>query len=601
MENIYKTRLAALRKVMQQKSVDYYLIPTADFHNSEYVHDYFKCREFMSGFSGSNGTMVIGPDEACLWTDGRYFIQAERELAGSGIVLMRMNEPGVPKIVDYLKDKMQSGETLGFDGRCVSASQLIGFKGVLKDVNYKIDMDLVDGLWDDRPKLPSTKLFLVPNDIAGVSVQDKLEQVRAKFDDCDSVFLSKLDDIMWLFNIRANDVECNPVALSYSYISKEKAVLFLQKKADKCDVLAALEDAGVMVLPYEETFFFLERLGDQKVLVDKSNASAMVAEVLGKNCEVVYGTNPTNLLKAMKNPVEIEHMRKYYLLDSVALTKFICWVKHYPNKKNLNELTAGAKLDALRAEIPGFIELSFPTISAYQANAAMMHYSASEDSYANLDEEGFYLVDSGGQYMGATTDVTRTISLGALTDVQRKHYTLTALGMLDLAEAQWLYGCTGRNLDILARHRLWKEGIDYKCGTGHGIGFILNVHEGPQNIRWKFTEDMREAVLEAGMVVSDEPGVYLEGQYGIRIENVLITQNVVENGDGQFMNFENLTFVPLDRAALDTTYMNDEEVRMINRYQKSVFDTVCPYLNDAERKWLEAECAEISKNMQFLK
>ncbi len=597
MENIYITRLAALRKLMQEKGVDYYLIPTADFHNSEYVHDYFKCREFMSGFSGSNGTMVIGPDEACLWTDGRYFIQAERELAGSGIVLMRMNEPGVPKIVDYLKDKMQSGETLGFDGRCVSASHLVGLKENLIDVNYKMDEDLVDVLWKDRPNLPATDLFLIPDEIAGVSVKDKLEQVRAELGECDSLFLSKLDDIMWLYNIRANDVECNPVALSYSYISKNEAVLFVQTKAKKDAVLPALEAAGVIVLPYEEVFFYLSRISKQKVLLDKGNASAMVADVLDRNCQVVYGTNPTNLLKAMKNPVEIEHMRKYYLLDSVALTKFIYWVKHHPDKKSLNELTAGAKLDSLRADIPGFIELSFPTISAYQANAAMMHYSASEDSYANLDEEGFYLVDSGGQYMGATTDVTRTISLGALTDEQRKHYTLTALGMLDLAEAQWLYGCSGRNLDILARHRLWKEGIDYKCGTGHGIGFILNVHEGPQNVRWKYTEDMKEAVLEPGMLVSDEPGVYLEGQYGIRIENVLLTRNGVENGDGQFMNFENLTFVPLDRAALDVSFMNDEEIKMINRYQKNVFEAVKPYLNEAEYKWLEEECKEITKNM----
>lgn len=597
MENIYVTRLAALRRLMSEKNVDYYMIPTADFHNSEYVHDYFKCREFMSGFTGSNGTMVIGPKEACLWTDGRYFIQAERELSGSGIVLMRMNEPGVPKISEYLKDNMKAGETIGFDGRCVSASQLISFKETLKDVQYKMDEDFVAGLWNDRPMMPATPLFLVSDDIAGVPIEGKLEQVRAKLKDCDSLFLSKLDDIMWLYNIRANDVECNPVALSYSFISKEEAVLFLQNKADKSAVLPALEKAGVKVLPYEEVFDYLANLSKQKVLLDKSNVSAMVADVLGKNCEIVYGINPTNLLKAIKNPVETTHMRKYYLLDSVALTKFIYWVKHYPDKKNLNELTAGAKLDALRAEIPGFIELSFPTISAYQANAAMMHYSATEDSYANLDEEGFYLVDSGGQYMGATTDVTRTISLGALSDAQRKHYTLTALGMLDLAEAQWLYGCTGRNLDILARHRLWKEGIDYKCGTGHGIGFILNVHEGPQNIRWKYTEDMKEAVLEPGMTISDEPGVYLEGQYGIRIENILLAQNSVQNGDGQFMNFENLTFVPLDRAALDATYMNSEDLARVNRYQKSVYEAISPYLNEAEREWLEAECSEITKIM----
>ena len=598
MENIYTTRLAALRKVMNEKGVDYYMIPTADFHNSEYVHDYFKCREFVSGFTGSNGTLVISKEEACLWTDGRYFIQAERELAGSGIVLMRMNEPGVPKIVEYLREHMKAGECLGVDGRCVSASQLMEFKESLKDVNYKMDEDLVDVLWKDRPDMPATALFLIPDDIAGVSVQGKLEQVRANVEDADSLFLSKLDDIMWLFNVRANDVECNPVALSYSYISKEKAVLFLQDKADKSAVVQALEAAGVEVLAYEEVFEYLAKLPAQKVLLDKSNASAMVADVLGRNCEVIYGTNPTNLLKAMKNPVEIDHMRKYYLLDSVALTKFIYWVKHYPDKKSLSELAAGAKLDALRAELPGFIELSFPTISAYKANAAMMHYSATEESFSYLGDEGFYLVDSGGQYMGATTDVTRTISLGALTDKQRKHYTLTALGMLDLMEAQWLYGCTGRNLDILARHRLWKEGIDYKCGTGHGIGFVLNVHEGPQNIRWKYTEEMKEAVLEPGMVISDEPGVYLEGEYGIRIENILLTKNTIWNSDGQFMAFDNLTYVPLDRAALDTSYMNEEDLARVNRYQRSVYEAVSPHLSVEEAQWLKNECAEIFKDIK---
>ena len=373
MENIYVTRLNALRQIMKEKGVDYYMIPTADFHNSEYVHDYFKCREFMSGFTGSNGTMVVSEEEACLWTDGRYFIQCERELQGSGIIMMKMNEPGVPKISEYLKAHMQAGQTLGFDGRCVSASQLLDFQEKIKDVSYKMDEDLVDMLWQDRPEMPATDLFLIPDEIAGVSVQDKLAQVREKLGECDSLFLSKLDDIMWLYNIRANDVECNPVALSYSFVSREEAVLFLQNKADKSSVLAALEAAGVKVLPYEDVVAFLETLPKQKVLVDKGNISAIVTTVLGKECEVVYGKNPTNLLKAVKNPVEIANMKHYYLQDSAALTKFIYWVKHHPDKESLTELAAAAKLDSLRAEIPGFIELSFPTISAYQANAAMMH------------------------------------------------------------------------------------------------------------------------------------------------------------------------------------------------------------------------------------
>lgn len=593
MENVYVKRLARLRSLMCEKGVDYYMIPTADFHNSEYVHDYFKCRAFMSGFTGSNGTLVVGTKEACLWTDGRYFIQAERELLSSGIRLMKMNEPGVPKIHEYLKEQMQPGQSLGFDGRCVNAGQFLELKEALAEVSFKMKEDFVDSIWMDRPNMPATDLFIIPDEVAGLSVLDKLHQVRERLEDCDSLFLSKLDDIMWLYNIRANDVECNPVALSYSYISKEEAVLFLQQKADKSAVTDALETAGVQVLAYEDVFAYLDKLPAQKIMLDKGNVSAIVTDVLSARCELIYENNPTQMLKAVKNSVELKNMKRFYLLDSVALTKFIYWVKHHPDKKSLTELSAGARLDELRAGIPGFIEYSFPTISAYQANAAMMHYEATEESHAYLSDEGFYLVDSGGQYLGATTDVTRTISLGALTEDQRKHYTLTACGMLDLAEAQWLYGCTGRNLDILARIRLWRQGIDYKCGTGHGIGYILNVHEGPQNIRWKYTDQMQEVVLEPGMVVSDEPGVYLEGQYGIRIENILVTCNSVKNSDGQFMQFENLTFVPLDREALDVSYMSSEDLVRVNRYQQSVYDAVSPYLTEEERQWLQEECAPV--------
>jgi len=593
MNNIYVSRLNELRKLMKDRKIDFYIIPTADFHNSEYVHDYFKCREFMSGFTGSNGTLVISACEAYLWTDGRYFIQADRELAGSGISLMKMNEPGVPKIYEYLKNNVQSGQTLGFDGRCMDASKLIEFEENLINITYKMDEDLVDILWQDRPSMPASELFLVPDEIAGFTVKEKLEQVREKLEACDSMFLSKLDDIMWLYNIRGNDVECNPVALSYSYVSKDKAVLFLQNKFDMKAVSSVLNEAGVQVLGYEEVFGFLKELTKEKILLDKNNISAMAAKILSEKCEIIYGTSPTNMLKAIKNSVEIEHIKKYYLLDSVAHTKFIYWLKNHPDKKSLSEITAGEKLDTLRAEIPGFIEYSFPTISAYQANAAMMHYRATKESYAQLSDEGFYLVDSGGQYMGATTDVTRTISLGRLTDSQRKHYTLTACGMLDLSAAKWLYGCTGRNLDILARIRLWREGIDYKCGTGHGIGYILNVHEGPQNIRWKYTDNMQEVAIEQGMLVSDEPGVYLEGQYGIRIENILLAQNAENNSDGQFMNFETLTFVPLDREALDVTYMDNTDLKRVNSYQQCVYDKVSPYLTEEERVWLKKECAEI--------
>lgn len=591
--NQHISRLESLRKLMKEHGIHYYMIPTADFHNSEYVHDYFKCREFMSGFTGSNGTLVVSETEARLWTDGRYFIQCEKEIEGSGIMMMKMAEAGVPTITEYLQKEMKPGEVIGFDGRCVDVSAYLNFQDKLKDISYKMDLDLVDELWTDRPTLPATALFYIPDEIAGLSIQEKLNQVREKLGECDGIFLSKLDDIMWLFNVRANDVECNPVALSYSYVSKDKAVLFIQRSADISRVSDALTKAGVEICAYEEAFTYLEGLKGNQILLDKSATSAMVASKLEKDNTLEYGENPTVLLKAVKNATEIEHMRKYYLQDSLALTKFIYWLKQYPNKEELDECMVAEKLDAMRAEIPGFIELSFPTISAYQANAAMMHYEATKEDHANLKAEGFYLVDSGGQYMGATTDVTRTISLGALTENQKRHYTKTAAGMLELSDAQWLYGCTGRNLDILARTRLWKEGIDYKCGTGHGIGYILNVHEGPQNIRWKYTGNMKEAVIEAGMVVSNEPGVYIEGEYGIRIENILLTHNTISNEYGQFMNFENLTFVPLDRDALDVKYMSNEDVERVNAYQKTVLDALSPYLSEKEQNWLKNECSPL--------
>lgn len=591
--NQYVARLDSLRALMAENGIDFYVIPTADFHNSEYVHDYFKCREFMSGFTGSNGTLVVSKTEARLWTDGRYFIQCEKEIAGSTIQMMKMAEVGVPTITEYLANEMKEGEVLGFDGRCVDVSTYLNFQEKLQGISYKMDLDLVGKLWSDRPELPTTALFYIPEEIAGVSIQGKLAQVREKLGDCNGLFLSKLDDIMWLYNVRANDVECNPVALSYSYVSNDKAVLFIQKKADISNVKDALEKAGVEIRPYEEAFAYLSNIKGARILLDKSATSAMVASKLEKDNELIYGENPTVLLKAIKNPVELDYMRKYYLLDSLALTKFICFIKQHPNKSELDECMLADKLDAMREEIPGFIEKSFPTISAYGPNAAMMHYEATEDDHAKLDAKSFYLVDSGGQYMGATTDVTRTISMGALTEEEKRHYTKVATGMLDLSNAQWLYGCTGRNLDILARVRLWKEGIDYKCGTGHGIGYILNVHEGPQNIRWKYTGNMKEAVIEAGMVVSNEPGVYIEGGYGIRIENILVTKNTAQNEYGQFMDFENLTFVPLDRDALDVNYMSNEDLARVNAYQKSVFDALSPYLDENEQKWLKNECSPL--------
>ncbi len=585
-------RIVALRKVMKEAGVDFYMMPTADFHNSEYVNGYFKVREYFCGFTGSNGTLVVWQEGAGLWTDGRYFIQADRELAGTGVTLYKMGEEGVPTILELLKEKMQAGQTLGFDGRVINASAGEMYEKALAEKGAKIsyEEDLAEKVWTDRPALPCGKTFVIQEKIAGKSVMEKLADVRKKMaeEKTSAHLLTKLDDLMWLFNIRGCDVECNPVALSYGYITEEKAYLFIQSGALCEEVSAHLNAAGVIVREYSQVVSFLETempTGD-KVLTDLRHCNYTLYKKVANKCTAENKKNPTELLKAIKNPVELENMKKVYLQDSVALTKFIYWVKKNVGKMEITEVSAADYLDNLRREIPGFLDLSFPTISGYNANAAMMHYEATAENHAVLAPEGMLLVDSGGQYMGGTTDVTRTIVLGPISDEIKCHYTAVASGMLQLSKAKWLYGCTGRNLDILARQPLWNMGIDYKCGTGHGVGYILNVHEGPQNIRWKFMEGMTEAVLEAGMDVTNEPGVYIEGSHGIRIENVMVAQNDVKNGDGQFMNFDTLTYAPIDLDAIDVKYMTAENRAFLNEYHSQVFAKVSPYLNEEEQEWL---------------
>ncbi len=585
-------RLVALRKAMFEAGVDYYMMPTADFHNSEYVNEYFKVREYFCGFTGSNGTLVVWQEGAGLWTDGRYFIQADRELSGTGVTLYKMGEEGVPTILELLKEKIQAGQTLGFDGRVINASAGEMYEKALAEKGAKIsyEKDLAEKVWVDRPALPCGKTFVIPDSLAGKSVVEKLADVRKKMaeEKTSALLLTKLDDLMWLFNIRGCDVDCNPVALSYGYITEEKAYLFIQSEALCEEVSAHLNAAGVVLREYGEVVSFLETEmpAGNKVLTDMRHCNYTLYKKVADKCTAENKKNPTELLKAIKNPVELENMKKVYLQDSVALTKFIYWVKKNVGKMEITEVSAADYLDNLRREIPGFLDLSFPTISGYKANAAMMHYEATPENHAVLAPEGMLLVDSGGQYMGGTTDVTRTIVLGPISEEIKCHYTAVASGMLQLSKAKWLYGCTGRNLDILARQPLWNMGIDYKCGTGHGVGYILNVHEGPQNIRWKFMEGMTEAVLEAGMDVTNEPGVYMEGSHGIRIENVMVAQNDVKNGDGQFMNFDTLTYAPIDLDAIDVKYMTAENRAFLNEYHSQVFAKVSPYLNEEEQDWL---------------
>ncbi len=593
---VIKDRLSLLRSRMRENGIDYYMMPTADFHSSEYVNDYFKVREYFCNFSGSNGTLVVWQEGAGLWTDGRYFIQAERELAGTGVELFRMMEEGVPSIEEFLTAQMQNGQTLGFDGRVIAAKDGRRYEKKFakagKTVKIDCAKDLAEGLWTDRPAFPAGRIKPLAEKLAGRSTADKLADVREKLRaaGAENLLLTKLDDLMWLFNIRGCDVECNPVAMSYGYITQKTAVIFLQEQALDDEARAYFDANCIEVRGYGEILPYLEGLAPgQRILVDMKYCSYALYRAIAAKQKLIEASNPTEDLKAVKNPAELANMREIYLKDSVALTRFIYWLKTNIGKTEITEVSAADKLEEFRREIPEFLDLSFPTIAGYGANAAMMHYEAVPENCAVLKPEGLFLVDSGGQYLGGTTDVTRTIALGFVPGEQKLHYTMTAAAMLQLTHARWLYGCTGRNLDILARQPIWNMGLDYKCGTGHGVGYILNVHEGPQNLRWRFTEGQREAVLEDGMDITNEPGIYIEGSHGIRIENVMVARNDVKNEYGQFMHFETLTWVPLDFDAIDEKYLTETTRAMLYDYQRQVFDRLSPYLNEEEREWLRKE------------
>ena len=593
-----KERITALRSLMKENHIDYYFITTSDYHNSEYVDDYFKAREYMSGFTGSNGDLLIGANFAGLWTDGRYFIQAERELEGSGILLFRMGEEGVCGITEYLTEHIEQGQTLAFDGRCVSIQMGKRLEKAVekKEAHILYEVDYIERLWKNRPSRRASQAFLLPHELCGKNQKEKLELVRTKMEklDCSSLVLNKLDDIMWLFNLRGGDVECNPVALAYSIITQKDCFLFLQKAALTDKVKEELAASSVVLKDYDRFNEELEQIPwEGRVLLDKENSNYSIYKLVEKKAEVVLGTNPTQKLKAIKNEVELEQMKRVYLLDSLVVCRFMRWLKENVGKIPMTELSAARYMDQLRRDTEGFLDLSFPTICAYRENAAMMHYQATTKQDKEIQAEGMLLIDSGGQYMGGTTDVTRTYCLGEVTAEMKDHYTAVVVGMLRLLNGKFLYGCTGRNLDILARGPLWDMGIDYKCGTGHGIGYILNVHEGPQNIRWRFSEGMEEVILEEGMVLSNEPGVYKAGSHGIRIENIMAAKKGIKNEDGQFMEFEGLTYAPIDLQLINPDIMEKRDILNLNRYHRQVYERIAPLMTEEEKNWLQEVTKEI--------
>ncbi|HBF8755721.1 aminopeptidase P family protein [Clostridioides difficile] len=588
-----KDRLSGLRKLMEEKNIDAYMIPSSDNHQSEYVGDYFKSREFISGFNGSAGTVIVTKDEAGLWTDGRYFIQAESQLEGSTIKLFKMGQEGCPTTDEYLYKNIPEGGTLGFDGRVISAREgaTLAEKLSKKGIKIEYQYDLIDGIWPDRPALSDSKAFLLDVKYCGESFSSKLARLREKMSEkgTSTHVITTLDDIAWLFNIRGGDVKYNPVVLSYAVITLKEVYLFVDESKLNEEILNELAKENVQIKPYNDVYEFVKNIDKtEKVLLDGTKLSYTIYNNIPCEVEKVDEFNPVMFFKAQKNEVELENIRNSHVKDGVAFTKFMYWLKKNVGKMEITEISATQKLEDLRREQEGFFEPSFNTIAAYKEHAAMMHYSATPESNYKLEAEGLFLVDSGGQYYDGTTDITRTTVLGPISDELKLHFTSVARGMINLSKAKFLHGCRGYNLDILSRSCMWNMGIDYQCGTGHGIGFVLNVHEAPNGFRWRVVpERFDSAVLEEGMVTTNEPGIYIEGSHGIRTENEIVVRKAEKNFYGQFMEFEVVTLAPIDLDGIVPELMNKDEKDYLNWYHKLVYDKISPFLTDEEREWLK--------------
>jgi len=586
-------RLARLRREMERRNVAVYIVPTADFHESEYVGDHFKARKYITGFTGSAGTAVITLSEAGLWVDGRYFLQAEEQLRGTTVTLFRMGEEGVPTMTEYVRSVLKEGEVLGFDGRVINAALGDQLRSLAEEKHGSVYVqeDLVGLVWDDRPPLPHEKVFILEDRYSGKSAGEKLAEVRAavKGAGADVHLLTSLYDIAWLLNVRGGDIAYVPVVLSYLALSEKECLWFVQPEILTRELTAYLRSIGVETRPYDSFYDYAASLpAGTKVLLDRKICNTRLCSALAEGVEIIDRENPSVLMKAVKNPTELENTRAAHRKDAAAMIRFIRWLKANVGKTPITEISAADYLAARRAEQEGFLDLSFSTICGYGPHGAIIHYGATPESDVPLKPEGLVLVDSGGHYLEGTTDITRTIALGPLTQEMKDVFTRVLRSHLALANARFLHGCTGINLDILARGPLWEAGLDYKHGTGHGIGHILNVHEGPNAFRWKASPDRSEgSVLEEGMITSDEPGLYLEGKFGVRTESELLCRTGEKNEFGQFMYFENLTYVPIDLDAVDPEQLTSTERKQLNDYHAMVYETMAPILSEEDAAWLK--------------
>ena len=594
--NTVPERLAALRAAMQANGVDVYLIPVGDPHSSEYLPDHYTSLTYFSGFHGENSNFVVTMTESAVWADGRYFVQAEKEIAGTEIQLMKMGEPGVPTVEEYCAKVVPEGGTLGLCGLTASCALVNSVKKALETKNAAIKtLFLEDELWTEgRPALPATPAWILPKEYAGFSPAEKLGQLRAKLAEfgCTAQLVGKLDNLAWLLNLRAMDIECTPYAMAYCYVTPDRAVLFINTARVTPEAKAELEANGVTLAEYDSVLDFMAAETEpQTVLAESATVNYAVYQVLENNAALTVKdlADPLLPMKGVKNEVELTHDKEAHLRDAVAMVRFqIELEKRLEAGEELTELTVDEILHKYRSTTDKFIVESFGTIAAYGGNAAMMHYHATPEDHAVLEKKGFLLVDSGATYMDGTTDITRTYPLGPLTEDEKRFYTWTLQSHIDLAKAVWLDYCECKMIDTIAREPLWRHLINYRCGTGHSVSFVGNVHEGPHALNSRNTTRMRP-----GMVVTDEPGVYETDLVGIRIENELVCVHKADNQYGTFLGFEPIMFVPIATSPIVPGVLTKDELDWLNNYHRQVFEKLAPRLNDEEREWLAKKCAAI--------
>lgn len=573
---------------MKEEGIDAYIIPSSDPHNSEYVSPRWQSREWISGFTGSAGTVVVLNSLAGLWADGRYHIQAAAEIAGTGIDLFKMGLPNVPSIEEWLSETLDENAVVGFDGDVVTSASAENMKESFsaKGLTLKTDCDLIERIWQDRPATPKDLVFEHDVKFAGKSRQQKLNEVREEMKrlKADSYILSSLDDIAWLYNLRGKDVSHCVLFLSFSLILKDKTYLCVDPDKVPSALKSVLEEDGIILKDYQEIYELVKNIdASSTVLYDPKVLNYNLESSIPDTCRKIKKTNLTTHAKAVKNKIELENYKNCFERDGKYMVQFIKWLNDNVGKIKITELSASDYLESLRASDDKFHGLSFTTIPGYKGHGAMMHYRATEESDVELEEESFFLVDSGGLYTDGTTDITRTFAFGTLTEEERKDYTLTLMGHIDLSLAVFLHGTRGIQLDVLARQHLWKQSINYGCGTGHGVGFFLNVHEGPHNISPGFIDEK----LIPGMVVTNEPGVYREGKHGVRIENIMEVVEHSESEFGKFYSFEPMTLCPIDTKPLLLELMSQTQIEWLNSYHGLVYKKLAPHLDEAHSRFLQ--------------